>query len=121
MKAKIGSKLTEHLRNMEAKIGRNPTEHVWNEEAKIDARQKRNVESEHDRTEPYMTKHNQPSMVRQSRAWPNMTEQNVTLVCVAYRRVAWQPATLYAQSFSRSLFRSIFRPLSLHDYLVSKF
>ena len=38
-----------------------------------------------------------------------MTEQNVTRVCVAYRRVAWQPATLYTQSFSRSLFRSISR------------
>ena len=29
-----------------------------------------------------------------------MTEQNVTLVCAAYRRVARQPATLYTQSFS---------------------
>lgn len=66
MKAKIASKLTEHLRNMEAKIGRNLTEHVWNEEAKIDARQKhlRNAESEHDRTEPYMAKHSQPSIVK---------------------------------------------------------
>ena len=58
----------------------------------------RNVESEHDRTEPYMTKHN--------RTWSNkaehdryMTEQNVTLVCAAYRCVARQPATLYTQSF----------------------
>ena len=66
MKAKISSKLTEHLRNMEAKIDGNLTEHVWNEEAKIGARQKhlRNAESERDRTEPYMTKHNQPSMVK---------------------------------------------------------
>ena len=66
MKAKIGSELTEHLRNMEAKIDRNLTEHVWNEEPKIDARQKhlRNAQSEHDQTEPYISKHKQPSIVK---------------------------------------------------------